>query len=101
MKIFLIWMAEKMNLSASNKLLKLFEEPPKNTVFILICENEGRLLPTITSRCQKVYINNKLCEIPGTNVSYKDKILVCGKIIKLESKIKLCKLYDLHGQRKQ
>tara|TARA_S200000501_G_scaffold277045_1_gene260868 strand:+ start:16 stop:1044 length:1029 start_codon:yes stop_codon:yes gene_type:complete len=58
-KIFLIWMAEKMNLSASNKLLKLFEEPPKNTVFILICENEGRLLPTITSRCQKVYINSQ------------------------------------------
>ena len=56
-KIFLIWMAEKMNLSASNKLLKLFEEPPKNTVFILVCENEGKLLPTITSRCQKVYIN--------------------------------------------
>ena len=56
-KIFLIWMAEKMNLSASNKLLKLLEEPPKNTVFILVCENEGKLLPTITSRCQKVYIN--------------------------------------------
>ena len=58
-KIFLIWMAEKMNLSASNKLLKLFEEPPKNTVFILICENEGKLLSTITSRCQKVYINSQ------------------------------------------
>ena len=61
-KIFLIWMVEKMNLSASNKLLKLFEEPPKNTVFILICENEGKLLSTITSRCQKVYINNQLSD---------------------------------------
>ena len=61
-KIFLIWMAEKMNLSASNKLLKLFEEPPKNTVFILICENEGKLLSTITSRCQKVYINSQLSD---------------------------------------
>ena len=61
-KIFLIWMAEKMNLSASNKLLKLFEEPPKNTVFILICENEGKLLSTITSRCQKVYINRQIAD---------------------------------------
>ena len=42
---------------------------------------------------KKVYINNKLCEMPGTNVSYTDKILVCGKIINLESKIKLWKLY--------
>ena len=58
-KIFLIWMAEKMNLSASNKLLKLLEEPPKKTVFILVCENEGGLLPTITSRCQKVYVKSQ------------------------------------------
>ena len=42
---------------------------------------------------KKVYINNKLCEIIGTNVDLKDKILVCGKIIKLDSKIKLWKLY--------
>ena len=35
-KIFLIWMAEKMNISASNKLLKLLEEPPPKTIFILV-----------------------------------------------------------------
>ena len=69
-KIFLIWMAEKMNLSASNKLLKLFEEPPKNTIFILICENEGKLLPTITSRCQKVYINIQLFDNHGFSSDY-------------------------------
>ena len=69
-KIFLIWMAEKMNLSASNKLLKLFEEPPKNTVFILVCENEGKLLPTITSRCQKVYINIQLFDNHGFSSDY-------------------------------
>ena len=69
-KIFLIWMAEKMNLSASNKLLKLFEEPPKNTVFILICENEGKLLSTITSRCQKVYINSQIVDNQGFRSDY-------------------------------
>ena len=51
-KVLIVWMAEKMNTSAANKLLKLIEEPPKNTVLILITENEDRLLKTITSRCQ-------------------------------------------------
>ena len=34
----IIWMAEKMNIAAANKLLKLIEEPPEKTVFILITE---------------------------------------------------------------
>ena len=42
---------------------------------------------------KKVYVNNKLCEIPNINVNYNDRILVCGKIIKLSSQIKLWKLY--------
>ena len=61
-KIFLIWMAEKMNLSASNKLLKLLEEPPLKTVFILVCEEEKKLLQTITSRCQKIYFHSQSIE---------------------------------------
>ena len=48
-KIFVIWMAEKINISAANKLLKLLEEPPEKTVFILCCENEYALLETISS----------------------------------------------------
>lgn len=54
-KVMLIWMAEKMNLSASNKLLKLIEEPPNNTVFILIAEDEEQLIQTIRSRCQTLH----------------------------------------------
>ena len=42
---------------------------------------------------KKVYINNKICETPNINVNYNDKILVCGKIIKLNSQIKLWKFY--------
>ena len=53
-KFLIIWMAEKMNLSASNKLLKLLEEPPEKTVFLLLCENEAAVLGTIRSRCQKI-----------------------------------------------
>lgn len=51
-KIMLIWMAERMNASASNKLLKLIEEPPSKTVFILIAEDAGQIINTIRSRCQ-------------------------------------------------
>ena len=40
-KVMLIWMAEKMNTATANKLLKLIEEPPQKTVFLLIAENEG------------------------------------------------------------
>ncbi len=55
-KIAVIWMAEKMNDSASNKLLKLLEEPPDMTVFFLIAENTELLLPTIRSRCFPVKV---------------------------------------------
>ena len=54
-KIMVIWMAEKMNTSAANKLLKLIEEPPNKTVFILIAEDEGKIINTIKSRCQIVH----------------------------------------------
>ena len=51
-KVMLIWMAEKMNSACANKLLKLIEEPPKDTVFILIAEDEEQIINTIRSRCQ-------------------------------------------------
>lgn len=54
-KIMLVWMAEKMNASAANKLLKLIEEPPNNTVFILIAEDEEQIIQTIRSRCQVLH----------------------------------------------
>ena len=56
-KIMIIWMAEKMNIAASNKLLKLLEEPTDKTVFILISENEEDIIQTIRSRCQVVHFN--------------------------------------------
>ena len=54
-KIMIIWMAEKMNNAAANKLLKLIEEPPQKTVFILITENEDHIINTIKSRCQLLH----------------------------------------------
>ena len=54
-KVMLIWMAEKMNAAAANKLLKLIEEPPEKTVFLLVTEDEEQILQTIRSRCQIVH----------------------------------------------
>lgn len=54
-KVMLIWMADKMNISAANKLLKLIEEPPNQTIFILITEDEEQIISTIRSRCQLLH----------------------------------------------
>ena len=56
-KIMIVWMADKMNIAASNKLLKLVEEPPEKTIFILISENEEDIIQTIRSRCQVLHFN--------------------------------------------
>ncbi len=55
-KIVIIWMVEKLFHSAAPKLLKLLEEPPKNTVFLLIAENQQQILKTILSRTQVLKI---------------------------------------------
>lgn len=55
-KVTLIWQAEKMNQTCANKLLKLLEEPPLNTVFLLISETPETILPTILSRTQRIHI---------------------------------------------
>lgn len=53
-KVCILWGLEKMNLSAANAILKLLEEPPKKTYFILLCEDSELILPTIRSRCQEL-----------------------------------------------
>ncbi|XOD66875.1 MAG: ATP-binding protein [Flavobacteriales bacterium Tduv] len=53
-KVMILWMPERLNISASNKLLKTLEEPPQKTVFLFVGENEGGILPTVRSRMQTV-----------------------------------------------
>lgn len=53
-KIMIIWLAEKMHNTAANKLLKILEEPPPLTIFILISEDHSLILPTILSRTQLI-----------------------------------------------
>ena len=55
-KVMIIWMVEKMNIVAANKLLKNLEEPPDKTLFILVSENHDQVISTIISRTQLVKI---------------------------------------------
>ena len=58
-RVALVDAAEDMNSAAANALLKTLEEPPARSVFILVCNQRGRLLPTIRSRC----IELNLCSL--------------------------------------
>ena len=53
-KVMIIWLPEKMNEACSNKLLKILEEPPAQTLFVLVAEDTEHILPTILSRTQLV-----------------------------------------------
>ena len=55
-KVSIIWLPELMNITCANKILKILEEPPTKTVFILISEAEEKLLSTIRSRCQLIRV---------------------------------------------
>jgi DNA polymerase III subunit delta' len=55
-KIMIIWLPEKMHLSTANKLLKMIEEPPEKTLFLLVSDEPDKVIPTIQSRCQLVRI---------------------------------------------
>lgn len=57
-KVMIIWRAELMNDECANKLLKLLEEPPAKTIFLLIAQDERQILNTIYSRCQITRFND-------------------------------------------
>lgn len=55
-KVMIVWLPEKMNAQAANKLLKLLEEPPEKTVFMLVSNQSEAILPTILSRTQIIRV---------------------------------------------
>ena len=61
-KIMIIWLPEKMKEACSNKLLKILEEPPAETLFLLVAESTEHILPTILSRTQRVDIPRILAD---------------------------------------
>ena len=90
-KVAIIWMAEKLNVMAANKMLKLLEEPPGKTLFILISENQEELLATVRSRTvlmkipklsmdevQNALVNKYSCDV---NVARNAAALANGNLI--------------------
>lgn len=55
-RVVIVEPAEALNTAAANALLKTLEEPPANTVFLLVCHQPGRLLPTVRSRCRRLLV---------------------------------------------
>lgn len=55
-KVMIIWLPEKMHVACANKLLKMIEEPPVNTLFFLVSEDPDRILQTILSRTQLIKV---------------------------------------------
>ena len=53
-KVSIVWLPERMNIECANKILKLLEEPPSQTLFIMVCQEPDKLLETIRSRVQRV-----------------------------------------------
>ena len=56
-KMLIIWMVEKLYYAAAPKILKVLEEPPPKTLFLLVCENHDQVLNTIISRTQLVKVH--------------------------------------------
>ncbi len=56
-KVVVIWLPEKMNITAANKLLKIIEEPPDKTFFLMVTQSTDDIIPTILSRTQLVKVN--------------------------------------------
>ena len=73
-KIMIIWLAEKMHETCANKLLKLIEEPPQNTIFILISEQVDAIIPTILSRTQMIHVpvieESALANVFGNKIAH-------------------------------
>jgi DNA polymerase-3 subunit delta' len=71
-KVMLVWLPEKMNSTCANKLLKMLEEPPVRTLFLLVSEHPEQLLSTILSRVQEVGVH-RMSEgdiVDGLKVEY-------------------------------
>lgn len=74
-KVYIIYDADLMTEEASNCLLKILEEPPKDVIIILISLNLSSLLPTIISRCQIIKFSQYAQEVDAERADYIDEFL--------------------------
>lgn len=75
-RIMVVWMAERMNESFANKLLKTLEEPLPGTLILLLAESDERLLPTIKSRVQTIKVKREGLEVEESDNAEFAELLV-------------------------
>jgi DNA polymerase-3 subunit delta' len=77
-KVMIIWLPEKMNIACANKLLKILEEPPEKTVFLMVSNEPENIITTILSRTQHIHVP-RLSENEITNALLRNDELEIGK----------------------
>ncbi|MDD7317185.1 MAG: AAA family ATPase [Prevotella sp.] len=77
-KVNIIWLPERMREDCANKMLKIIEEPPQQTVFIMVCEEPERLLTTIRSRVQR--IDMKKIDTPALEKALAERRAIDGNM---------------------
>ncbi|MCF0189797.1 MAG: DNA polymerase III subunit delta [Marinilabiliaceae bacterium] len=93
-KVLIMWLPELMNETAANRILKILEEPPSNSLFILVSENENDILPTVLSRTQRIQVSpiddesicqhiNRLCPTLGEEQSKRIAHISMGSMIRV------------------
>ncbi len=96
-QILIMWHPELMNDTASNRILKILEEPPKRTMFILVGDSTSDLLPTILSRTQVMRVpaisdeamKERLTTVDGLSAEQAERIthIACGDYIRARQAI--------------
>ena len=74
-RMMVVWMAEKMNESFANKLLKTLEEPMPGTLILLVCESDERLLPTIKSRVQTIKVKGERLKVKEDHAEFAERLV--------------------------
>jgi DNA polymerase-3 subunit delta' len=91
-RMVIIWLPEKMNQPAANKLLKLIEEPPERTMILMVSEQTDRILPTILSRTQLLHVPPLSAEDIRAGLTRQDQIdpnLVEDAVLKANGNISI------------
>lgn len=100
-KILLIWLPEKMNVAAANKLLKLIEEPQPGRMFIMVSNNPAQILPTVYSRLQRVKIEPPAIEETAAwlkDKGYPSEIAVHISEVAGGNQLRAIELLDKNGE---
>ena len=102
-KILIIWLPERMNAQAANKMLKLLEEPPAHTLFLLLCDNSETILPTIISRTQSLNIPALKVEQVAAYLTKKNGIdkAIAHSVASLSQGNMVDALNAVHGDKSQ